>query len=203
MNMMPASDGSLPLMTTMMVAMMLPSLSPALWRYHRALRPTPASGRLRLTMGFALGYVSVWAAVARLLSALDSAIGALEMYQPAISRLAPLATGTIIVAAGALQLTAWKARQLAHCRGAFDAGRATPAMVAAGRHGLCHGMHCVLSCAGPTAALCAVGLMDVRAMAIAMVAITAERIVPAGERVARFTGVIALATGVVALARAI
>ena len=44
--------------------------------------------------------------------------------------------------------------------------------------------------------------MDLRVMAVVTAAITAERLAPAGARVARAIGVIVVATGLVQLARA-
>jgi hypothetical protein len=44
--------------------------------------------------------------------------------------------------------------------------------------------------------------MDLRAMALVMLAITAERLAPAGERVARAIGAIGVAAGLLLIARA-
>ncbi|WP_148667788.1 DUF2182 domain-containing protein, partial [Mizugakiibacter sediminis] len=71
------------------------------------------------------------------------------------------------------------------------------------RHGLRLGMHCCVCCAGPSAILLALGVMDLRAMAAVAVAISAERLAPAGERVARATGAVAVAAGLWLIARAL
>jgi predicted metal-binding membrane protein len=63
-------------------------------------------------------------------------------------------------------------------------------------------LHCSYSCAGLTALLLALGVMDLRAMALVMLAITAERLAPAGERVARAIGAICIAAGLLLMARA-
>jgi predicted metal-binding membrane protein len=44
--------------------------------------------------------------------------------------------------------------------------------------------------------------MDLRAMVVVAAAITAERLAPAGERVARLTGAVFVGAGVVLIARA-
>jgi hypothetical protein len=44
--------------------------------------------------------------------------------------------------------------------------------------------------------------MDLRAMAVVAAAITVGRLAPAGERVARATGVVGVAAGLVLIARA-
>jgi predicted metal-binding membrane protein len=38
------------------------------------------------------------------------------MGEPAVARAVPIAIGVVVLAAGALQFTAWKARHLACCR---------------------------------------------------------------------------------------
>ncbi len=62
------------------------------------------------------------------------------------------------------------------------------------------GVHCCVSCAGLTAIVLVAGVMDWRVMVVATAAITAERLAPHGERVARVTGVMAIAAGLLLLA---
>jgi predicted metal-binding membrane protein len=50
--------------------------------------------------------------------------------------------------------------------------------------------------------LLVIGIMDLRAMAVVTVAITAERLAPAGERVARAIGVVVIGAGVFMIVRA-
>ena len=52
------------------------------------------------------------------------------------------------------------------------------------------------------AVLLSIGVMDLRAMVVIAAAITVERLVPAGERVARGTGVVLIAAGAFLVARA-
>src|SRR5712691_748275 len=163
----------------MMVAMMLPSLVPTLRRYHKA-------GLGRLTALVGVGYFAVWTVfgmVAYLLGV-------------ALPRATPIAIGVVVLMAGFLQFTAWKARHLACCREARARGRS------AWQHGLSLGLHCSQCNVGLMAILLVIGVMDLRAMAAVAVAITVERLAPAGERIARATGAIALGAGSVLIARA-
>ncbi|HEX6089992.1 MAG TPA: DUF2182 domain-containing protein [Gemmatimonadales bacterium] len=156
--------------TAMMVAMMLPSLVPALVR-----RPRP--------LLFSLGYFSAWAAV-----------GAGIHYAPAL----PVPTGVLLLIAGALQFTAWKARHLQQYHAMAVAGAAVSGSVAAAwRDGLRLGVCCVRSCAGPTLALLALGAMDFRVMLLVGVAVTAERLAPRGLLIARATGAAAVIAGLI------
>src|SRR5512134_3571260 len=70
------------------------------------------------------------------------------------------------------------------------------------RHGLRLGLHCSSCCAGLMVILLVIGVMDLRAMAVVAAAITVERLVPAGERVARATGAVAVGAGLFLIARA-
>ena len=74
---------------------------------------------------------------------------------------------------------------------------------AAWRHGLRLGLHCSYSCAGLTAILLVLGVMDLRAMVVVTAAITLERLAPAGERVARAIGAVIVGAGLFLIARAL
>ena len=180
--------GFLGMRVAMMVAMMLPSLLPTLWCYRRALRRAGGihPGWLTLLMG--VGYFAVWSTVGVVAVPLSVALAAIPMRWPA--------AGALLVIAGLLQFTAWKAHHLACCRAGPGHGHTLAADAGgAWRSGLRRGLHCSYCCAGPTAILLAFGFMDLRAMLLVMLAVTAERLAPAGERVARASGVIAVAWG--------
>jgi predicted metal-binding membrane protein len=185
----------------MMVAMMLPSLFPMLWRYRQAVgRPgEKCLGRLTALVG--AGYFFVWTAFGVVVFPLGVALAAVEMQTPALARVAPLAAGLVVLVAGFLQLTAWKAHRLACCREAPGRGRGLTADAGtAWRHGLRLGLHCVHCCAGLMAILLVVGVMDLRAMAVVAAAITIERLAPAGERVARTIGTVIIGAGLILIA---
>ena len=68
--------------------------------------------------------------------------------------------------------------------------------------GLRLGRHCSRCCTGLMAILLVIGVMDLRAMAVVTVSITAERLAPAGERVARATGAVVVGAGLLLIVRA-
>lgn len=186
----------------MMVAMMLPSLAPMLWRYRQAAARAGATRPGRLTVLVGLGYFCVWILLGVVVFPMGVAAVALQMESPALARAAPAATAAVVLLAGALQFTAWKARQLA-CAQQPPAQAALRADAGtAWRHGLRLGLQCCACCAGLTAILLAVGVMDLRVMAAVTAAITFERLAPAGEWVARGIGALSLGAGVLLLARA-
>jgi predicted metal-binding membrane protein len=185
----------------MMVPMMLPSLVPMLGRYRQAVGRTGAARLDRLTAVVGLGYFLVWTVFGAVAFPVGVGLAALEMQRPAVARLVPIAVGVVVLLAGCLQFTAWKARHLACCRAA--PGRTLPADArTAWRAGLRLGLHCSYCCVGLMAVLLVMGVMDLGTMAVVAAAITVERLAPAGDRVARATGLAGVGAGVLLIARA-
>jgi predicted metal-binding membrane protein len=120
-----------------------------------------------------------------------------------LARAAPVAAALVVLIAGVLQLTAWKARHLVSCRVEPRYDPAEPRQGsglsadadAAWRYGLRLGLRCSACCAGLTAILLVIGVMDVRAMALVTAAMTVERLAPAGVRVAQAIGVVCVGAG--------
>jgi predicted metal-binding membrane protein len=198
-----AAASFLGMWVAMMVAMMLPSLVPMLWRYRQAVARTgePRLGRLTVLVG--LGYYLVWTVLGMAAYPVGVAIAMVEMQVPALARAVPIAVGVVVLIAGALQFTAWKAHHLACCRAAPLRGRTLPADAGtAWRHGLRLGLHCSSCCAGLTAILFVVGVMDLRAMAVVAAAITVERLAPDGARAAPVIGALVVGAGLFLITRA-
>jgi len=145
----------------------------------------------------------VWTVFGMVAFAMGVVLAAVEMQLPPLARAVPIAVGGVVLIAGALQFTAWKARHLACCREAPGRGRTLPSDAGtAWRHGLRLGLHCSYCCSGLTAILLAIGVMDLRAMAVVAAAITVERLAPAGERVARAIGAVVIGAALFLMARA-
>jgi predicted metal-binding membrane protein len=188
----------------MMVAMMLPSLVPMLSRYRRVVGSMSGTRLGWLTALVGTGYFFIWTLFGLAVYSLAVVLAAVEMQQPALARTVPIAVGVVVFVAGALQFSKWKAHYLACCgeepvRGSTlsaDAGTAW-------RTGLHFGIHCGLSCTNLTAILLVIGVMDLRAMAAVTAAITAERLLPARERVARAIGTAVIGAGLILIARAV
>ena len=187
----------------MMVAMMMPSLVPMLWRYRQAVYGTGKTRLGRLTVLVGLGYFFVWTVFGMAAFPIGVALAAIEMRLPVLARAVPIASGVVVLIAGVVQLTAWKARHLACCREAPGRGSTLAAdSGTAWRHGLRLGLHCGQCCAGLIAILLAVGVMDLRAMAVVGTAIAVERLAPTGERIARAIGAVVVGAGLFLIARA-
>jgi len=162
--------------TVMMVAMMLPSVVPMLSRTSE-----------RLAAG--VGYFFVWILFGLIAYPIGVFLALGEMRWRSLAQGVPVAAGAVIVLAGCIQLTSWKARQLRECRDSGGCG------ANAWRHGLRFGIRCTLCCSGLMAILLVVGVMDLRAMAVVTAAITAERLASKPEIVSRASGVLAIAAG--------
>jgi predicted metal-binding membrane protein len=198
-----ATASFLAMWIVMMAAMMLPSQVPMLWRYRQAVRWRGESRLGRLTLLVGLGYFFVWTLFGLAVFPLGVVLAAVEMEQPVLARAVPVTVGVVILIAGAVQLTSWKAHHLARCRETPARGYTLPADARiAWRQGMRFGLHCSLSCANLTAILLVIGVMDLRAMALVTAGITAERLAPAGERVAQATGAVVIAAGLLLITRA-
>jgi predicted metal-binding membrane protein len=108
----------------MMVAMMLPSLVPMLWRYREAVTTVGETRLGLLTALMGVGYFVVWTVIGIAAYALGVGLAEMEMRQPALSRAVPIAVGMVVLIAGAFQFTARKAHHLACCREASAFARA-------------------------------------------------------------------------------
>jgi len=198
-----AAASFLGMWTVMMVAMMLPSLVPALWRYRQAVARKGQSRLGVLTMLAGSGYYLIWTALGLLTFPLGVMLADIEMQQPMLSRAVPVTAGVVVLIAGVIQLTSWKARRLACCRETPSCGRspqATPA--SAWRYGLRLGLQCSSCCANLMVIPLVLGVMDLSAMAAVAIAVTLERLVPASAHVARAMGVAVIGTGLLLIARA-
>jgi predicted metal-binding membrane protein len=101
----------------MMVAMMLPSLAPMLWRYSQAVDRTGETRLSRLSALVSVGYFWVWTVFGLATFLLGVLLATVAMQLPALARAVPMAASVVVLIAGALQFTTWKAHHLACCRG--------------------------------------------------------------------------------------
>ncbi len=178
--------------TVMMAAMMLPSALPTV-----SLFATVAKSRRQFgfpaapTAAFVAGYLGTWALLG-VAVALTSFLGRPEAHTWS----EPVA-GAAIALAGAYQLTRWKSLCLGHCRSPLNHlmyhwHDGTSGAVVMGAH---HGLYCVGCCWGLMLALVALGLMNPGWMVLIALIIFAEKVTPAGQRVALLTGLVLMATG--------
>jgi predicted metal-binding membrane protein len=153
-----AAAGFLGMWMAMMVPMMLPSLVPMLSRYRRSVPGADGIHLHGLTALVGVAYFVVWAVLGTAAYAAGAGIMAVEMRWGTVAPWLPVAAGVVLVAAGGVQFTSWKARQLALCREGSGRG-CPPGARGAWRHGLGLGLRCSLSCGSLMLALLAIGMM--------------------------------------------
>jgi predicted metal-binding membrane protein len=189
--------------TVMMLAMMLPSLIPMLWRYRQAVGRTGERRLGLLTAAVGIGYFFVWTMFGMVVFPVGITLATIAMLQPTLARAVPVAVGVVVLIAGVLQFTSWKTHHLSRCRETPARGHTTPTDArGALRHGLNLGLHCAQCCAGLMTILLVMGVMDLRAMGIVTAAITVERLASRGEHVARTLGAVIVGTGLFLIALA-
>ena len=111
-----AAAGYLGMWMAMMVPMMLPSLVPMLSRYRRSVRGADGIHLHGLTALVGVGYFVIWAVLGVAAYAAGAGVMAVEMRWETWREWLPVAAGVVLLVAGGVQLTSWKARQLALCR---------------------------------------------------------------------------------------
>ena len=187
----------------MMTAMMLPSLLPMLLIYRRSIRCLDETRLGWPTALAAAGYFFVWAVFGVAAYTIGLVLVAAEMRWPALARSVPIAIGVVVLLAGSIQLTAWKACELTSCPNASAGDSLSPDARSAWRHGLRLGVHCSLCCSGLMTVLLVTGVMSLGVMVLIAALITVERFAPRPARAARVTGVVVMAAAVLMIARAL
>lgn len=192
--------------SVMMVAMMLPSVMPAVLLHRGLLQSRVSRGELPGGSHWLLlaGYFAVWLAFGGVAYAIGMTIAAAAMRSVGVSLLVPVATGLALVSAGLYQLTAWKQMCLRHCRSPYEFlmrhqihGRAD-----SWRLGVHHGAYCTACCWGLMVIQLALGIMSVPLMAAVAVVILLEKRWRHGEALARVVGAATVAGGLFLVLRA-
>jgi predicted metal-binding membrane protein len=192
--------------SVMLIAMMLPSVMPAVLLHRRLLqarveRGDQAAGSHVLLLA---GYFAVWVAFGAVAYAIGMGLAAAAMRSIRISVLVPAATGVALAAAGVYQLTQWKQICLRHCRSPLeffarhDVRRAADSW----RFGVHHGAYCAACCWGLMVIQLVLGVMSVPMMALVALVILLEKQWRHGEVLARVVGAASLAGGIVLALRA-
>jgi predicted metal-binding membrane protein len=182
----------------MMLAMMLPSVAPVLWRYRQREARSGAAHAALICASAGAGYLSVWVTLGIALYPLGALVTRWLARTPAAARAVPLVVSAVLLMAGAVQFTRWKAARLTACGDAPSTTCASPLAPRAGwRHGVRLGVDCCTSCANWMAILLVMGVMAPEVMVAITAAVTAERLAPGRVGVRRVTGSAAMAVGVI------
>lgn len=189
--------------TVMMIPMMLPSLTPALWGYWKYARRIVGRRAAGSALSVGLGYFFVWFVLGAVAFAVGASLSAGLLRSTVLARSMPVFSGVVIALAGCLQFTPWKAGRLACSRlSRLDSAAPMSERCAAFRHGCALALHGGVCCANWTVVLFCLGVMDLLAMVCVSAAMLIEQFVPSCGRATKSIGLVAIMVGLAFIARA-
>jgi len=183
----------------MMVAMMVPSAAPMVLLFATVNRRRKEQSRPFVSTGvFLSGYLVVWAGFA-----LAATLGNWGLHQASLltSMMGGSSSGYLggglLLTAGVFQWSRLKYTCLTHCRSPLSFLMSDWREGAGGafRMGLQHGKYCLGCCWILMALLFVLGVMNLVWIAALAAFVLAEKVIPAGERVSKITGVLLVAWG--------
>lgn len=182
----------------MMVAMMLPSATPAIMLFANVCRQRSAHSRPTANVAtFVGGYLLVWFAFSVGATLINWILHTQGFLTFKMGHTNNIIGGTLLIAAGAFQWTPLKDVCLKHCRSplSFLMSKWREGNLGALRMGIEHGTYCVGCCWLLMALLFALGIMNLAWIAVLSVFVLIEKIIPRGELFARTAGVALVAWG--------
>ena len=182
----------------MMIGMMLPSALPMTLTFATVNRRRRELGTPSVRPAvFVAGYLLAWGAFSVIATAAQWALEHAALMSPMTRLSSPLVGGLVFVAAGLYQLTPLKHACLRRCRSplAFVLERWHEGTAGALRMGAEHGAYCLGCCALLMALLFVGGVMNLIWAAAIAAWVLVEKLLPAGEALARAAGVIAILVG--------
>jgi predicted metal-binding membrane protein len=191
---------------SMMLAMMLPSAAPAILTYGTLSRKFSQKGATVAPLGiFVAGYALVWtvfSVIAVALQLMFSDVIALSMMMALTSG---VLGGALLIAAGLYQLSPLKAACLRKCQSPlmYLGSNWKPGNAGALRMGLSHGLYCLGCCWVLMGLLFYGGVMELRWIVGLALYVAVEKLIPAGNRLSQFTGLLLIGWGCWTLYRAL
>ncbi len=188
----------------MMPGMMLPSAAPMILTFATVNRRKLTRGQPFVpTAVFTTGYLIAWGLFGIAATLADWGLEQTALMSPMTQRLSPALGAAVIIVAGVYQLTPFKYVCLTHCRSPFDfaLNHWHDGLVGALRMGFEHGLYCLGCCWFLMALLFAAGTMSLLWMAAITAFVLVEKLFPAGQRIARVSGLAMIAFGLYLLSR--
>jgi predicted metal-binding membrane protein len=193
-NMEPPLTAIIAMWWLMMLAMMLPSATPAILLYARVRQTRAGDAAIAQSWVFLAGYLAVWL----LFSIIAAAAQSLAIDSSIVLR-SRTAQGAVLVAAGLYQLSPLKSACVSQCRspGEFISRHWRPGWVGALRLGIIHGAYCVGCCWMLMGLLFVGGVMNLIWIVGLTVLVAAEKLLPGGSMLPKISGVAFVLGGVV------
>lgn len=183
----------------MMVAMMVPSVTPMVMMFTTVNRKRRESDRTDLVpVGvFVSGYLIAWMAFSAAAAVAQWALHAAALVSPMMTSSSAILGGALLIAGGIYQWTPLKYACLIHCRTpmSFLMTSWRPGRTGALVMGLHHGSFCVGCCWVLMALLFVAGVMNVLWVAAIAAFVFIEKVAPRGDLLGRVAGVLLVAAG--------
>jgi predicted metal-binding membrane protein len=184
--------------TIMMIAMMVPSVTPMLLTFATVNRSRHAQGRVFVSIWvFLAGYVASWTGFSLVATLAQWGLHNLQLISPMMVGTSPVLGGLVLILAGVYQWTPFKYACLRHCRAplGFLLSYWRDGDVGAFLMGLRHGAYCLGCCCLLMAVLFAVGVMNLAWITALSVFVLLEKIIPRGFWMAKAAGLVLMGWG--------
>jgi predicted metal-binding membrane protein len=187
----------------MMVGMMAPAALPVLLLFAGAHAQRADRGGAPAVLSFGLGYIAVWLGFSACATAAQWALHQGALLSSTMATSSASFAGSVLIAAGAYQLTPLKSGCLTRCQSplGFLMSNWRDGSSGAFRMGLRHGAYCLGCCWALMGVLFVVGVMNLVWVGVLTLFILVEKIGPSGARVARAGGAILIAFGAILVSR--
>ena len=189
--------------SVMMVGMMSASAAPVLMLFTQLGESRGDPRATIMGMLFGAGHLAVWIAFSAVAALLQWQLHENALLSSGIALTSTRAAGVILIAAGLYQLTPVKSACLTRCQSplGFLMSNWRDGNKGALQLGLRHGVYCLGCCWALMCVLFVVGVMNLAWVAALTAFVLAEKLGPAGTRIARAGGVLLAGLGVVLLMR--
>jgi predicted metal-binding membrane protein len=174
----------------MMVGMMAAAAAPVVLLFAAVQTGRGATGGRLAVLMFGLGYVTIWIGFSAGAALAQWALHQMSLLSPAMAASSPYLGGSILLVAGAYQLTPWKGACLTQCRSplGFLMTNWRDGRLGSLQMGVRHGIYCLGCCWALMGLLFVVGVMNLVWVAALTGLVLLEKIGPAGIIVARVAG---------------
>jgi predicted metal-binding membrane protein len=175
----------------MMVAMMVPSVTPVVLLFANVTRRRRLQGVLAAPVSvFALGYLLAWTGYAVLAALLQSFLHSAALLSPSMVSVNPWLGGGLLILAGVYQWLPAKGACLSHCRSplGFFTAEWREGVPGALVMGFRHGTYCVGCCWALMALLFVAGVMNLLWVVAIALFVLAEKVLPNATLIGRMTG---------------
>jgi len=186
----------------MMLGMRVPSATPMVLTFATLNRSKRRRGQDFVpTPIFLLGYLIAWGLFSVVATLAQWALDRVALLSPTLSVTNSVLGGTLVVLAGLYQFAPLKQACLRNCRSpfAFVLNHWRDGWLGALRMGMEHGAYCLGCCWMLMALLFVVGVMNLLWVAALAAFVFAEKLLPGGSWIGRFSGGVMLGIGVLLL----